>query len=327
MESGRMLIKILVCDDDPEDRKLIRTYLSQVADREIIILEAGQTAEIQKALSRGSIDLVFMDIQMPERSGMEWLKEIAGKQMAPVVMLTGHGNEEIAVLAIQQGAVGYLPKSKLSEKKLVDTIDDAIQKWRELILGKATQKQLERLANMDSLTGLLNRRAILSRLEEAIAHVKRYEEELCVLMLDIDHFKLVNDEYGHIVGDDVLEKVGTILRRRIRDTDSIGRYGGEEFIAVLPKADFSSALSVAERVRKALTAAKMQDPQGNSFGITISQGLTKYQPGDDRESLISRADSAMYQAKRKGRDRTAISELNEWEDLVDSNLDVEKSSV
>jgi diguanylate cyclase (GGDEF)-like protein len=308
VESGRTLIKILVCDDDPEDRKLIRTYLSQVADKEIVILEAGQTTEIQNALSRGRVDLVLMDIQMPERSGIEWLKEIVGKQIAPVVMLTGHGNEEVAVESLQEGAIGYLSKNRVSEKKLVDTIDDAIQKWRELILSKATQKQLERLANVDSLTGLLNRRAMLGRLEEAMAHARRYEEDLCVLMLDIDHFKLVNDEYGHIVGDDVLEKVGALLRKKVRDTDAIGRYGGDEFIVILSKTELSSAQCVAERIRQAIITAKMQDPQGNSFSITVSQGLTKYKPGDDRESLISRADSALYQAKRKGRDRIEICE-------------------
>jgi len=114
------LLKILVCDDDPADRKLCRTYLQQIDSREIVLIEAGQKDEIQNALDRGRIDLVFMDIQMPEKSGMEWLAEIVKKQAAPVVMLTGSGSEEVAVQSLQEGAVGYLAKSTLSSKKLAE---------------------------------------------------------------------------------------------------------------------------------------------------------------------------------------------------------------
>lgn len=302
-------IKILVCDDDPQDRKLIRYYLRQKTDREIVMLEAGQTAEIQMALDKGRVDLVLMDIQMPEKSGMEWLKEIVEKQIAPVVMLTGHGSEETVVQSLKQGAIGYLPKSKLCMEKLVDTIDAAMAMWRELQISKANQEQLERFVNIDSLTGLLNRRAILHRLDEQITHARRYGEKLSVIMLDIDRFKRINDKYGHIAGDDVLEKVAVWLQRRLRDTDSAGRYGGEEFVIVLPKTDLSAALVIAERIGKSIKAAKMKDLKGNVFSVTISQGLARYKPGDDRSSLISRADSALYRAKQNGRNRVETSEL------------------
>ena len=183
MEIGQSVLKILLCDDDQADRKLVRAYLQQINDREIVLLEAGKRDEIQNALDRGRIDLVFMDNQMPEKSGMEWLEDIAKNRMAPVVMLTGFGNEEIAVQALQQGAIGYLSKSGLSKGKLVETIDDTIKRWRELVLSRANQEQLERLVNIDSLTGLLNRRAILNRLDEHITNVRRYEDNLCILML------------------------------------------------------------------------------------------------------------------------------------------------
>ena len=114
MKVKQPLLKILVCDDGPADRKLIRAYLRQVEDREIVVLEAGQMGEIQSALDKGRVDLVLMDIQMPEKSGMEWLEQIVEKQMAPVVMMTGSGSEEVAVQSLQKGAVGYLPKSRLS---------------------------------------------------------------------------------------------------------------------------------------------------------------------------------------------------------------------
>ena len=301
------LLKILVCDDDPADRKLVRTYLRQVADREIAMLEAGERAEIQEALGRGRIDLVLMDNQMPEKSGMEWLAEISEERMAPVVMLTGSGSEEVAVQALQEGAVGYLPKGSLSKEKLVEAIDAALKKWRLMQQSRANQEELERLANFDSLTGLHNRRAILHRLDEHIKQVRRYEGELSLIMLDIDYFKKVNDQYGHLIGDEVLENVAVLMQQNVRNTDSVGRYGGEEFIIVLSETDLSSALIVAERLRNAIEAAEMRDSEGNMFGITVSQGVSSYKPGEDKQSLISRADDALYMAKQNGRNRVESS--------------------
>jgi diguanylate cyclase (GGDEF)-like protein len=310
LKAKQSLLKILVCDDDPADRKLVRAYLRQIDDREIVLLEAGQRDEIQNALDKGRIDLVFMDIQMPEKSGMEWLAEIVEKRTAPVVMLTGSGSEEAAVQSLQKGAVGYLPKNKLSTEKLVETIDDAMNRWRQIQQSRANQKELERLANIDSLTGLLNRGAVLRKLDEQIKHAKRYKEKLSLSLLDIDHFKKVNDRYGHLTGDDVLEKVALLMRQSIRDADTVGRYGGEEFIIILPRTDLSSALNVAERVQKTIASSEMKDSKGDVFSITVSQGVSIYEAGDDEYSLISRADNALYEAKGNGRNRVESSSKN-----------------
>ena len=126
-------------------------------------------------------------------------------------------------------------------------------------------------------------------------------------MLDIDHFKQVNDHYGHLTGDDVLENVAALVRQSIRDTDRAGCYGGEEFIIILPKTDLPTALYVAERIRKAIEAAEMKAPEGDVFTITVSQGLSSYEPGEDEHSLISRADGALYRAKGNGRNRVETS--------------------
>jgi two-component system cell cycle response regulator len=307
LKAKQSLLKILVCDDDPADRKLARAYLHQIDSREIVVLEAGQRAEIQNALDKGRIDLVFMDIQMPEQSGMQWLAEIVKKQTAPVVMLTGSGSEEVAVQSLQKGAVGYLSKNKLSTEKLAETIDDALKRWRQIQQGRANQEELERLANIDSLTGLLNRGAILRKLNEQMKYAKRYREELSLSLLDIDHFKKVNDQCGHLAGDDVLEQVAMLMWQNIRDADIIGRYGGEEFIIILPRTDLSSAMNVAERVRKMIEAHKIKDSEGNVFGITVSQGISIYKLGEDEHSLISRADNALYKAKKNGRNRVETS--------------------
>ena len=305
-EIKQPLIKILICDDDQADRKLVRTYLKRMTDREIVLLEAGHTEEIQNALDKGRIDLVLMDNQMPGKSGMEWLAEIAKKQLAPVVMLTGSGTEEIAAQAFQEGAVGYLPKGSLSQEKLQNIIDVALDKWTRLQQAMADKEKLEILATFDSLTGLYNRRAILGKLHELINLANRYKEDFSLSMLDIDHFKRVNDRYGHLTGDEVLEKIATLIRRNIRDTDIVGRYGGEEFIIILPKTNLSSAWVVAERLRTIIEKTEMKDSAGNVFAITVSQGLAGWERDEDATSLISRADEALYKAKEKGRNRVQI---------------------
>ena len=300
------LIKILICDDDPADRKLVRNYLQRITRREIVLLEAGHTEEIQNALDKGRIDLVLMDNQMPGKSGMEWLAEIAKKQLAPVVMLTGSGTEEIAAQAFQEGAVGYLPKGSLSQKKLSNIIDVALDKWTRLQQAMVDKENLEKLANFDSLTGLYNRRAILDKLNELINLANRYKEDFSLSMLDIDHFKKVNDRYGHLTGDEVLEKIAVLIRRNIRETDIVGRYGGEEFIIILPKTNLSSAWVVAERLRNIIEKAELKDSAGNAFTIAVSQGLVGWERDEDAASLISRADAALYKAKEKGRNRVQI---------------------
>ena len=303
MKTGQPLLKVLICDNDPADRKLVRTYLRQVSGREIAVLEAGERAEIQEALDKGRVDLVFMDVRMPEKSGMEWLAEISEKQTAPVVMLTGSGDERVAVQSIQTGAAGYLPKGRLSGENLASTIDEALNRWRQVQQARSDQEEMERLANFDSLTGLYNRRATLGRLDEQTRHAGRYQEEFSLIMADLDHFKKVNDRYGHLVGDDVLESVGRLVQQSVRATDRAGRYGGEEFIVILPKTDLPSGMNVAERIRKAVEAARMEGGKGEVLGITISLGLSSYQAGEKAESLISRADDALYRAKKNGRNR------------------------
>jgi two-component system, cell cycle response regulator len=305
-EIKQPLLKILICDDDPQDRKLVRTYLQRITDREIVLLEAGHTEEIQNALDKGRIDLVLMDNQMPGKSGMEWLAEIAKKQLAPVVMLTGSGTEEIVAQAFQEGAIGYLPKGSLSREKLSNIIDVALDKWTRLQQAMADKERLEQLATFDSLTGLYNRRAILGKLRELINLANRYKEDFSLSMLDIDHFKKVNDRYGHLTGDQVLEEIATLIRRNIRDTDIVGRYGGEEFIIILPKTALSSSWVVAERLRTIIEKAEMKDPAGNVFTITVSQGLAGWERDEDAASLISRADEALYKAKEKGRNCVQI---------------------
>jgi diguanylate cyclase (GGDEF)-like protein len=297
LNNHKTLLKILVCDDDPADRKLVLAYIRKIENKEIVLIEAGDKQEIERALEKGRIDLVLMDIEMPEKSGMEWLSDIMQTQTAPVIMLTGQMNVEVAAQAIQKGALGYIPKNNLSIGKLGEAIDNALKNWNDRQLSKANQEELEMLATIDGLTGLFNRRAILNKLDEKVRIAHRYDEDLCLLLMDIDHFKEINDQYGHIAGDEVLETIAAIIRQNIRETDYPGRYGGDELIIIFPLTDPLTTSHIAERIRYTIENTIMKNRTGISYNVTVSQGISSYLHNEDPESLLSRADQALYRAK------------------------------
>jgi diguanylate cyclase (GGDEF)-like protein len=151
----------------------------------------------------------------------------------------------------------------------------------------------------DGLTGVYNRTYALERFDQEVGEAKRYRKKLAVIMFDLDHFKRVNDFFGHQIGDSVLQRVAQIFRYTMRESDLIGRYGGEEFLIVLPETDCIEAALVAERIRKDVEAQEWSEPQ---LHVTISGGVSDYS-GGNAEQLIRRADSLMYQAKQLGRNR------------------------
>ena len=306
MNNQKTLLKILVCDDDPADRKLVRAFIRKMEDKEIVLLEAGDKNEIEQALAKGRIDVVLMDIDMPEKSGMEWLVDIMEKQTAPVIMLTGQMNVEVAAQAIQKGALGYIPKSSLSFEKLRTTIDEALKQWNDRQLVKVNQEELEKLATIDALTGLYNRRSVLNKLDEKIKLAHRYDEDLCLLLMDIDDFKNINDHYGHIAGDDVLETVAATIQQNIRETDFAGRYGGDELLIIFPQTDTLTASHIAERIRTKIENSVIKNKDGSSFNVTVSQGISNYKRDEDQVTFLSRVDQALYKAKQNKRNCVEI---------------------
>jgi diguanylate cyclase (GGDEF)-like protein len=163
--------------------------------------------------------------------------------------------------------------------------------------------RLEWMATYDALTGVYNRRFVLEQLQRLVKMARRYDQPFGVVLLDVDHFKRVNDRRGHAAGDEVLQTVCAVTRRCIRDVDVLGRYGGEEFLVLLPNADREEAVAVAERIRGAVRAARAP-VAGDPLRVTVSLGVSVPAPGvEDAASLIAAADAALYAAKRGGRNR------------------------
>lgn len=179
----------------------------------------------------------------------------------------------------------------------------ALQRAHSMELTRADNARLEALAHVDPLTQLLNRRALIVKLVAELERVRRYNAPLAVLMIDVDHFKLVNDTHGHLAGDQVLEAIGTLLSRAARTVDTVARYGGEEFAVVLPETGLQGAVAFAERLRAKIESNTFEIGRGQELHLTISVGVTTFPgaPGESAEDLINYADQALYRAKQDGR--------------------------
>ena len=164
-------------------------------------------------------------------------------------------------------------------------------------------KRLESAAAFDAMTNCYNRREFNRLIEHNIASAKRYQRNLSIIMFDLDHFKRVNDQYGHLVGDLVLRKVAEAIQSKIRKGDYLSRYGGEEFVLVLPDTKRTRAMELAERLKQVVAALQIKTPEGDTVKITASFGVASLRKDDDREGLIKKADDMLYKAKAAGRNR------------------------
>lgn len=173
----------------------------------------------------------------------------------------------------------------------------------DISLRKTMEQELLTLATTDALTGLSNRHAFMQRAQELLKHAERFDQPCALLMLDVDHFKQINDSHGHLAGDQVLSQLGELLKEELREVDIIGRLGGEEFAALLTQTDQIDAMQVAERLRASVEVMQLSCAQGTPFGLTLSIGLAIRHPAEPLEGVLGRADAALYRAKAAGRNQ------------------------
>lgn len=302
-------MKILIVEDEPIYRRMVKKYLLE-AGYEVIEAEDGQAA--WELLQREPFQLVITDWMMPKLDGPKLVQKIRAsgqKNYTYIIMLTAMDDKDNVVLGLESGADEYLTKPfNRSELKARVASGMRILRLEEQLMQ--AREQMETLAMHDSLTGLLNRRAIDEYAEAEFTMAGRKNRALSVILLDIDHFKNVNDRFGHKFGDHALQQVAKILTEDLRTYDRIGRWGGEEFILILPDTQLKDAATVAERVRVRTAEMQMSLENGESFSVHISLGAactTGQFPSITK--VIDAADQALYQAKQTGRNRVCLFEL------------------
>ena len=252
---------------------------------------------------------MLLDVLMEGLSGVDCcriLKSSASESFVPVVLLTARSDPDSRVEGLRIGADDYIAKP-FDERELLARVEAMLRIKRLHDEVNSAKERLARLAVMDELTGLYNVRYLHQRLTEEWKRAERHREPLSVAMLDVDHFKQVNDRYGHDAGDAVLREVGVRLKSSVREMDVVTRYGGEEFAIILPTTHLAGALVVAQRVGHAI-ADRAFDVGGQSIRITASIGLALFPSRgvSTKETLLRSADRALYRAKSEGRDRICV---------------------
>ena len=308
-----MKARILLIDDSEVQSNQIREALVRLG-YEVALASSGMTG-LQMARST-SPDLVLLDVVMPDIDGFavcRWLKMNAETRDIPVIMLTVRTALADRVEGLNIGADDYLAKP-LEDEELEARIFAALRvKAAHAELRERNQQlehmlhSVEALASTDSLTGLFNRRRFADVLKREFAVTKRYRNTLSCLLLDLDHFKQINDRFGHDAGDQVLKEVARKITGSLREVDLAARYGGEEFVVLLPHTSKTDARIVAERLVKNVKKQEFNFA-GEVLSVTVSIGCAGNSDvvTDNAEDLVKAADIALYQAKNAGRDRVVM---------------------
>ena len=291
--------RLLVADDEPDARELLTEALGEEYD--VVTAADGQEAVDQARSQRP--DVLLLDLNMPRLDGFEVLAQLRADPSTidiPVILVTARSDDAGKVRALDQGAVDYLQKP-FSERELRARVERTLRLVR-------SQIALRELAQTDPLTSLANLRAFRARLDDEVKRARRYRTPLTCVMADLDQLKPINDELGHAAGDRAIAHVAAVIREELRETDFGARYGGDEFVVLLPHTAAEEGRVFAERVctRIRETELLIGDRRlhlGASFGVACRPA----DGGDDPpESLVHAADGALYAAKRDGRGRVAV---------------------
>jgi len=329
--SQRTPLRILLVEDNPDTAILIQETLHDHFGAGCV----HHCATVARALSAETdrFDIVLSDMNLPDGGGLDVLEKLLARRPdLPIVLVTGEGILDNALLAIERGAYDYVVKSGDWLFAIPIVIEKNMAIWRtkqenlrlhgqlerslEEIRIKNTQLEeaiakLETMASTDPLTGLANRRSFNQSLERRFSEAARYDHDLACIMIDLDGFKGVNDTLGHQVGDELLRRTGRILEANCRRSDIAGRFGGDEFVLLLPETELSTARIVAERIKlefEHAAALVLSDAHDSAATVTMSMGLAclRHSRPNSCEQLLGHADDALYEAKARGKRRICV---------------------
>lgn len=312
-------VPVLIVDDLLQN---IVALEALIEDMEVEVVTAQSGNDALRLSLKHDFALILLDVQMPGMNGFEVARLIRANPKTchfPIIFITA-GMKDVLdqIEGYETGAVDYLMKpfepvilrSKVKvfqelykQRKIIEQFYNNLEQIVEERTAelKEANRIITRLAATDELTRLANRRNLKERLPAAISAARRHNHPLSIIMIDLDHFKTVNDTYGHNEGDNVLREFADVLREMIRAEDIAARWGGEEFIIILPHTACEAAEAMAERIRIAC-----EQHAGTMHGLSASFGVSQLKDDDDEDSLIRRADDAMYCAKKEGRNRVVI---------------------
>ncbi len=300
-------MRILVADDDATSRLMLHGAVEDLG-HECLVATDGD--EAWKLFAEANPDVLVADRMMPGLDGLELCRRVRSRPAAGytyVILATSLGAREDVRDGMEAGADDYLTKpldpfdleTRLVAARRVTALHTQLDRYRA---------ELDRLASTDALTGLRNRRSLEEDLRTLHARSRRYQRSYCVVMCDVDHFKAYNDRFGHPAGDEVLRAVGAALAGQIRDGDDAYRYGGEEFLLLLPEQTLESGSVAGERVRGSVEGLGIPHPGASAHGVvTVSVGVAAFNEDDPEDvekpgaAVLAAADAVLYRAKASGR--------------------------
>ena len=299
IDSGLPRLQLLVVDNAEQTERFARIegrldYHLGIMDYMIALAESGRRDEALRRIASGegkrAVDLIFADLDTFESVERSLLarRQAARERMAQTAEAYEYQLSLVGVVLLATGTWSAFAMRRSLERE------------------EAARHELERHAMTDELTGLANRRETLAALARQMAGERRNGRSLSLAILDIDHFKRVNDTYGHPAGDEVIRRVGNLASQAVREQDLVGRVGGEEFIVILPDTDADAAMIACDRLRAMVAGTTLMLEGGRAVTITLSAGVAQMAPGDDQARLIAKADEALYAAKTAGRDRVLL---------------------
>ncbi|MGE4318453.1 MAG: diguanylate cyclase [Deferribacterales bacterium] len=300
---------ILVVDDNPQNLKVLGNILKENTKYGLAFAMNGY--EALEFINSNTPDMILLDIMMPEMDGYEVCQKIKSDPDTaniPVIFITAKTEPEDIVKGFKAGGVDYVTKP-FHEAELLMRIHTHLElkmsrdllEQRNRELTEAYEK-IEQLALTDSLTGLANRRNIMNQMAIEVSRCGRNGSNFSLIMGDIDFFKKINDSYGHDTGDHVLKVLALIMQENLRQQDIISRWGGEEFLIMLPYTDLNKAVAVAEKLREAVKNTPLSYA-GEKFSVTMTFGVSQFDKNLGLEKAIKKADDALYLGKHTGRDK------------------------